>query len=398
MDKDAFDMPANDAETLQQRNRELSILNSIARALNSTADLSQALQATLRETTAMFGLHSAWIWLVREDGSGPYLAAALDLPPVLVREPQHLQGSCYCLDKLCDGNWDSATNIDVITCTRLKRLVAGTDGLRYHASVPLYAHGKRLGVMNVASVDWRELSPNDLRLLYTIGDLLSIAIERTRLFAQSAQIGALEERNRLAREIHDTLAQSLTGIALQLESADAMLESGIKLERVRQIVGRALNLTRSSLEDVRRSVLDLRAAPLEGRDLAQALLGLIEEKRAQHVVEISFEQVGASLALPLRLEVCLYRIAQEALNNALWHSAASQIKLQLVLSPDKVRLLVEDNGKGFELSEVQSGHYGLVGMRERARLLGGSLTIASSPNVGVQIEAQLPLSEHLAAI
>lgn len=398
MDKDALDMPANDAETLQQRNRELSILNSIARALNSTADLSQALQATLRETTAVFGLHSAWIWLVREDGSEPYLAAALDLPPVLVREPQHLQGSCYCLDKLCDGNWDSATNIDVITCTRLKRLVAGTDGLRYHASVPLYAHGKRLGVMNVASVDWRELSPNDLRLLYTIGDLLSIAIERTRLFAQSAQIGALEERNRLAREIHDTLAQSLTGIALQLESADAMLEAGIKLERVHQIVGRALNLTRSSLEDVRRSVLDLRAAPLEGRDLVQALLGLIEEKRAQHAVEISFEQIGASLALPLRFEVCLYRIAQEALNNALWHSAASQIKLQLVLSPDSVRLLIEDNGKGFELSDVQAGHYGLVGMRERARLLGGSLTIASSPNVGVQIEAQLPLSDHLAAM
>lgn len=398
MNKDGWDMPANDAETLQQRNRELSILNSIARALNSTADLNQALQTTLRETTAIFGLHSAWIWLLREDESGPYLAAALDLPPVLVREPQHLQGSCYCLDKLCDGNWDSATNIDVITCTRLKRLVAGTDGLRYHASVPLYAHGKRLGVMNVASVDWRELSPNDLRLLYTIGDLLSIAIERTRLFTQSAQLGALEERNRLAREIHDTLAQSLTGLTLQLESADAMLESGMKLERVRQIVGRALALSRSSLEDVRRSVLDLRAAPLEGRDLGQALLGLIEEKRAQHAVEISFEQIGASLDLPLRFEVCLYRIAQEALNNALLHSTATQIKLQLILTPDHVRLLIEDNGKGFELSDVQSGHYGLVGMRERARLLGGSLTIASSPEVGVQIEAQLPLSENLPAI
>src|SRR3712207_8488638 len=117
--------------------------------------------------------------------------------------------------------------------------------------------------MNVASPDWRSLSPEDLQLLYTAGDLLSIAVERARLFARGTRLGAVEERNRLAREIHDTLAQGLTATALQLESADALLAASS--EGAHEPLHRALSLTRSNLEEARRSVLDLRAAPLEGR-------------------------------------------------------------------------------------------------------------------------------------
>ena len=94
---------------------------------------------------------------------------------------------------------EANANINVVTCSRLWEFVDGTDGLRYHTSVPLYAsHGKKLGVLNVADTDWRELSADDLRLLHTIGDLLSITIERARLFARSRQIGISEERGRLA--------------------------------------------------------------------------------------------------------------------------------------------------------------------------------------------------------
>src|SRR4029079_12064962 len=101
------------------------------------------------------------------------------------------------------GDLAGAANVNVITCSRLSGLVDGTDGLRYHASIPLYAHGKPLGVLNVASTDWRELSEADLRLLYTVGDLLSIAVERARLFARSVQVGALEERKRPDRDIQE---------------------------------------------------------------------------------------------------------------------------------------------------------------------------------------------------
>src|SRR5207253_1437987 len=160
--------------------------------------------------------HTGWIWLLREETGESYLAAAQNLPPALAHNPRLMEGSCYCLDSYRSGDLSGAANVNVVTCSRLKSLVDGTDGLRYHASIPLYAQEKRLGVLNLASADWRELSAEDLRLLHTVGDLLSIAVERARLFAQSAQLGAAEERNRLARELHDTLAQGLTAVALRL--------------------------------------------------------------------------------------------------------------------------------------------------------------------------------------
>jgi two-component system NarL family sensor kinase len=213
-------------------------------------------------------------------------------------------GDCYCLDTFRAGDLEGAANVNIITCTRLKGLIDGTDGLRSHASVPLYAHGKRLGVLNVVSSDWRELAAEDLRLLYTVGDLVGIAIERARLFAASTQIGALEERNRLAREIHDTLMQGLTGIIMQLETADAFLE-GAQPDRGRETLQQAIALTRSNLEEARRSVLDLRAAPLEGRSLDQALAALIRDWRTEAKVKITFETSGSGRCLRASKQACI---------------------------------------------------------------------------------------------
>lgn len=100
-----------------------------------------------------------------------------NLPPALVHNPSLMEGDCYCLRTYREGDLEGAANVNVVTCSRIKNLVDGTDGLRYHASIPLYASDNtRLGVLNVASEDWRELSAEDLRLLYTVGDLLSIAV------------------------------------------------------------------------------------------------------------------------------------------------------------------------------------------------------------------------------
>ncbi len=310
----------SDTEKLRRRNRELSILNAIAEALNREVDLDRALHTALAQVTELLDLHTGWTWLLREESGESYLAAAQNLPPALSEAPQRMEGTCYCLDTYRAGDMSGAANVNVITCTRLKGLVDGTDGLRYHASIPLYAHDKKLGVLNVASADWRELSSDDLRLLYTVGDLLSIAIERARLFARSAQLGAVEERNRLAREIHDTLAQGLAATTLQLETADALIESGNDLQRARQAVQQALALTRANLEEARRSVLDLRAVPLEGRTLAEALTALADEWSAKWKLAVNFEAIGASRPLPVRIEVGLYRVAQEALTNVIRHA------------------------------------------------------------------------------
>jgi two-component system NarL family sensor kinase len=381
----------SDTDKLRRRNRELTILNAIAQALNRSVDLDQTLQAALAQVAELLDLRTGWIWLLGEESGESYLAAAQNLPPALADNPHRMEGSCYCLDTYRAGDMEGAANVNVITCSRLWGLVDGTDGLRYHASIPLYAHGKELGVLNVASADWRELSPEDLRLLYTVGDLLSIAVERARLFARSAQLGAAEERNRLAREIHDTLAQGLSAIALHLETADALLEAGADPQRVDQAVRQAMTLTRANLEEARRSVLDLRAAPLEGRALAEALAALAEKWAAQEDLQVDFDAVGGHRPLPVRLEAGLYRIAQEALTNVARHSGARRVTLRLVTTPDQARLSVEDDGRGFDPAQVSAGRYGLVGLNERARLLGGMLRLESSPGAGTRVEVVIPL-------
>jgi two-component system NarL family sensor kinase len=354
-------------------------------------ELDQTLQTGLSQVAELLGLHTGWVWLINEETGKTYLAATQNLPPALQNTPRRMKGTCHCLDTYLEGDLEGAANVNVLICSRLSGLVDGTDGLRYHASIPLYARDKKLGVLNVASTDWRELSPDDLRLLYIIGDLLSIAIERSRLFARSAQISVVEERNRLAREIHDTLAQGLTAVSLQLESADALLEASADPERVRQAVRQALSLTRANLEEARRSVLDLRAAPLEGRTLMKALEALAKEVSKGGKTRVRFEGLGDDRPLPVRFEAGLYRIAQEALANIEQHARARHARLRLELTPEQVLLTIGDDGQGFESAQVPKDRYGLIGMNERARLLGGTLSLESSPGSGTCLEVSIPL-------
>lgn len=382
-------MNESSAAQVRSRNHELSILNSIADALNRSVNIEEALQATLARVAELLGLRTGWVWLLREGEDTPYLAASQNLPPALTLDPRRMEGWCYCLDTFRSGDMEGAANINVVTCSRLKKLIDGTDGLRFHASIPLFTQRQKLGVLNVASLEWRGLSPDDLRLLHTIGDMLSIAVERAQLFARSVQFGVVEERNRLAREIHDTLAQGMTAVALQLESVDALLEANADTDRVRATLARAMSLNRANLEEARRSVLDLRSATLDGRSLAQAVHALArgwsEPPRLLATV------TGANQPLPQRIEVGLYRIIQEALTNVMRHAQAREVRLRLVITPASVRATISDDGVGFDPAQVPEGRFGLVGLNERAKLLGGTLYIASSPAKGTRLVVKIPV-------
>lgn len=138
---------------LKRLNHELSVLNAIARELNRSVDLGEALRFTLSRVAELLGLDTGWIWLIGESSPEPYLAATLNLPPALANDPRRMDGSgyCYCLYTYKKGDLEGAANVNVLTCSRLSGLVDGTGGLQYHASIPLYAGEKKLGVMNVAA-------------------------------------------------------------------------------------------------------------------------------------------------------------------------------------------------------------------------------------------------------
>ncbi|HLI27178.1 MAG TPA: histidine kinase [Chloroflexota bacterium] len=221
--------------------------------------------------------------------------------------------------------------------------------------------------------------------------------ERAR---RSRALGVAEERNRLAREIHDTLAQGLTALTLQLEMADALLDDAP--ERARGSIQRALQLARANLQEARRSVLDLRAAPLEGLSLPEALEQLAAEFTRDHGVPCAATIQGLQGRLPARLETGLYRLAQEALANVAKHARPSRVDLRLVQQPGRLELIVADDGVGFDprapVCAGPHGGFGLAGMRERAALLGGQLVVDSAPGRGTRVVVQVPLAAGRAVI
>ncbi|HEV2236480.1 MAG TPA: ATP-binding protein, partial [Ktedonobacterales bacterium] len=154
-------------------------------------------------------------------------------------------------------------------------------------------------------------------------------------------------------------------------------------------LARALTLNRASLSDVRRSVLDLRAATLDGRSLVAAVQALARGRTTPPKVGVVV--VGGNQPLPPRLEVGLYRIISEALTNVERHAHAARARVRLTITPDRVRCTISDDGWGFNPEEVPEGHFGLVGMNERAKLLGGKLHLASAPARGTRLTVSVPV-------
>jgi signal transduction histidine kinase len=200
----------------------------------------------------------------------------------------------------------------------------------------------------------------------------------------------LAERARLAREIHDTLAQGFVGISSQLDALSMCNDA----EQSRRYLDLARKMARHSLTEARRSVMDLRASVLEGQDLAAALQSGTEQWIAGSDVEVSIDVSGQQNSLPQDMEQHLLRIAQEAVTNVLKHAGAHKIWVKLHMEARRLYLRIVDDGRGFEQKDVFSdlaGHFGLIGMRERAERLGGELHLKSRPGEGTQVEVTVPL-------
>lgn len=192
------------------------------------------------------------------------------------------------------------------------------------------------------------------------------------------------ERNRMARELHDTLAHSLSAIAVQLEASRTLLDRDPA--RGKELLELAHGLALDGLQDTRYALQSLRATPLQDQGLCLALRGLAQDaaRRSGATLELDLpDSPPADLAS--EVEHSMYRIAQEALENIVRHSGAHRIQLQLELDSDRISLTIADDGVGFDPGQVHQSRYGLVGLRERAELLGATLTITSKPGEGCTI-------------
>ena len=202
----------------------------------------------------------------------------------------------------------------------------------------------------------------------------------------------LTERNRIAREIHDNLAQEILGVSVQLEIVARMMN--VSADAARTHLDRARQLVRASIAEARRYVWDLRSQTLDDRDLPTALAEMTRRLTADTDVQTQFEVGGTFRPLPPQVENNLLRVAQEAVNNAVRHARARTICVNLFFDAAGVRLSVRDDGRGFDAAVAdggRSGHFGILGMRERAEAMGGSLVIESRPGEGSEVTLGVPL-------
>lgn len=257
--------------------------------------------------------------------------------------------------------------------------------------VPLLVDQQIIGVLSVHNTERTYFLPEETELAQALAQQASLAVQLTRLAKQAQQSAVIEERNRLAREIHDTLAQGLTGIIVQLQAAEDVHTADPEDRQAH--IDRARTLARESLMEARRSVRALRPQALEAADLYGALSSLIKQKTSSTGIEMTCQLLGTPYLLPEEVENNLLRIAGEAITNALRHAQATRICLELTYENSQVRLSVQDNGLGFDPELPVLGGFGLIGMQERVRLIGAQLTISSRPEGGSMVAVMVALDE-----
>lgn len=219
---------------------------------------------------------------------------------------------------------------------------------------------------------------------------LEVANHQLKQYAATQeQLAISRERNRLARELHDILAHTLSAVTVKLNAADLIWESDSG--KARRMLGEVIALMDDSLDETRRALRDLRASPLEDMGLLLAL---------ERIATSAADRAGSALSLNLpntlpemsfAVEQGLYRIAQEALENTIKHADAGHIDMRLVVSHNRIMLTLRDDGHGFDLQAGYNGHFGLQGMIERAQMLGGDIDIQSTPGQGTRIHLRLEL-------
>ena len=271
-------------------------------------------------------------------------------------------------------------------------LPPGTYLLEVRTRTPEGAHGAPSAPRTIVREPWFWQTKTFLAALLATVAAAVFLVHRLRMATLRRRFDAvLEERNRISREIHDSLTQSFAGVVLQLEAADRSFAADPGTSRER--ASRASAIAREGLAEARRFVRGLRPLALEAADLPAAIGNLAAAASAEGKAQVRFRSRGRARALSPHVEDQLFRIAQEAVQNALRHAEAGRVDIELELSPREARLLVADDGRGFDPAAVRPGEhggFGLRGMRERVEAMKGAFSIDGAEGKGTRIEVRIP--------
>lgn len=266
-------------------------------------------------------------------------------------------------------------------------------GIKTLLGVPLLLGSEIIGSFTVRFTASRQFQAEELELTQALAHQATLALQLTQLSAlaqhETQQAAILGERNRMARELHDTLAQTFTGIIMQLEATQEMIMP-TTFEPAQKHLDRAGLLARQGLQEARRSVWSLRSEVLESGDLPTALLRIAQQMTDHTTIQTDVIVDGTPIDLSAALEDHLLRIGQEALTNALKHAESQKIQIRLRFADDSVQLQVVDDGRGFDPQQQWRG-YGMTSMEERTRQIGGEFSLKSRIGQGTTIQVSIPL-------
>jgi len=265
---------------------------------------------------------------------------------------------------------------------------------RSELAVPVKMGGRVLGVLDIESAEIDGFDEADIFTAQTLADQLAVAIENARLYQETRQMAVTEERNRMAREIHDTLAQGFTGIILQLEATEQVIGDNMDPD-VQKHLNQARSLARKSLQEARRSVWNLSPQALEQLRIDEAIKHEVDRFRQDHGIDAMFALFGERRDIPPETGTALFRICQEALANITKHAHATEVEVTLNYDKTDVELAIKDNGVGFEMDPDgkvgKAGGYGLISMRERVLGQKGHFEIQSEKGAGTMIRVSIPV-------
>lgn len=382
-----------DAKTrsLEQRNRELGILYEATSLLSEPVQLETLCQSFLDHIKAALGADAGAIRLYMPDSQKLYLVTYEGLSEeFLARENELNCGECLCGEVIQSG---MPAVFDTVNPPRGMKLGSCIREGFATATAFSIVHGKqRLGVYNLYYRETHPISSQERHLLETLGQHLGVAIENQRLKSREKELAVSEERNLLAQELHDSIAQGLAFLNIQVQLLQDSLRKG-RYDEAQQTAGQLREGVQESYDDVRELLVHFRTRVLQS-DLDSAITSALEKFEGQTGIATRFEQIGAGAPLAPTDEIQIMHIIQESLSNIRKHAKASNVQLTVRREPTRTEIEVCDDGIGFDTENepnVRSDrHVGLKIMRERAHRVGGELRVVSQVGDGSRVLLSLP--------
>jgi PAS domain S-box-containing protein len=386
-------------ELLEQRvaarTRELKAILEVSQIVSSNLELGPLLKIILEQLKQVIDYAGAGI--AKLDGDDFVIVEYLGLVPREImlgfRSSMHQETGYQKVAEskqpvIIDDIWSNEPWLNLLRNITNKDMLTKFRDIHSWMGIPLISHDQLIGILRLDHQERGYFNGSHASLGMAFANQAAIALENALVHEQVQRLAAFQERQRLARELHDSVSQALYGIALGARTAQLRMEN--EPEKLAEPLDYILSLAEAGLSEMRALIFELRPESLQNEGLVVAITKQSDSLRARYKLEVMTD-LGSEPDISLDRKEVLYRVTQEALQNIVRHSHATKVEVRLDQNDSYLVLEIRDNGMGFDTSREYPGHLGLQSMLERVALIGGSFTAVSQPGTGTTISVSLPL-------